>query len=102
MAYATPDEGRKQWLRAPQCLDLRFFVHAGHSRIIVRIEIQPDDIAHFVNQQRVGRLKVSLRCGCSPNACQIRLMAVRLSLIAFAISRVLQCIAPRGVASNAA
>ena len=35
-------------------------------------------------------LKLSVRCGCNPNARQIRLMAMRLSPVVLAISRVLQ------------
>jgi hypothetical protein len=45
-------------------------------------------------------LKLSLRCGCKPKACRIRLMVRRLSLVALASSRVLQCVCPRGVLSR--
>src|SRR2546428_3603080 len=45
-------------------------------------------------------LKVSLRCGCRPKARQMRLMVMRLSPVACAKPRVLQCVAPRGVLSK--
>ena len=47
-----------------------------------------------------GNVKVSLRCGWRPKARQIRLTAMRLRPNALAISRVLQCVAPRGVVSS--
>jgi len=45
-------------------------------------------------------LQVSVRCGCNPKACQIRLMVIRLSPVAFARPRVDQCVSPRGVLSK--
>src|SRR5437879_4885306 len=45
-------------------------------------------------------LKVSVRCGCKPNARQMRLMVIRLSPVALAKPRVLQCVSPRGVLSK--
>ena len=45
-------------------------------------------------------LNVSVRCGCKPKACQIRLMVMRLSPVALARPRVDQCVSPRGVLSN--
>ena len=45
-------------------------------------------------------LNVSVRCGCKPKACQIRLMVMRLSPVALAKPRVDQCVSPRGVLSN--
>jgi hypothetical protein len=46
---------RQQRLRAIQGLDLRFFVNAEHRRVRGRIQIQPDDVPHFVDEQRVVR-----------------------------------------------
>jgi len=45
-------------------------------------------------------LNVSARCGCSPKACQIRLIVIRLSPLSLANPRVLQCVWPRGVFSR--
>ncbi len=36
-------------------LDLALLVHAQHERPIGRVEIKTDDVAHFVDEQRVGR-----------------------------------------------
>lgn len=40
-------------------------------------------------------LNVSVRYGCKPKACQIRLMVMRLSPVALAKPRVDQCVSPR-------
>ena len=45
-------------------------------------------------------LNVSLRCGCSPKACQMREIVLRLKPVCLAIERVLQCVSPRGVFSR--
>lgn len=45
-------------------------------------------------------LKVSLRWGRNPKACQIRLTVMRLRPVARASERVLQCVAPGGIVSN--
>jgi hypothetical protein len=45
-------------------------------------------------------LKVSARCGCSPNACQIRKIAFCVKPASAAIDRVDQCVAFLGVVSN--
>jgi hypothetical protein len=42
-------------------------------------------------------LNVSVRCGYRPKACQIRLIVIRLSPVAFAKPRVDQCVSPRSV-----
>ena len=45
-------------------LDLALLVCAQHQRPFGRVEVQADDIAHLLNQLRVGRqLEVSARCG---------------------------------------
>ena len=53
-----------------------------------------------INNGSGDSLKVSLRCGRNPNACQIRLMVMRLSPVAVASDRVLQCVAPGGGVSS--
>ena len=45
-------------------------------------------------------LKLFVRCGCSPKACQMRCTLIGLTPVAFASVRVLQWVAPRGVVSN--
>ena len=37
------------------CLDLRLFIDAQHQSAVGRVEIEPNDVAHFVDKQRVGR-----------------------------------------------
>jgi hypothetical protein len=62
-----------------------------------RIQIKTDDVSDFLDKQRIGgSLKVSVRCGCSPKACQMRTTAVCDKPLASAIRRLLQCVAPSG------
>ena len=42
-------------LRPIKRLDLGFFIHTQHQRFVGRVEIQPNDVAHFVDEQRVLR-----------------------------------------------
>jgi hypothetical protein len=46
---------RQQRLRAVQGLDLALLVQAQHQRLVRRIQVQPDDIAHLLDEQRVAR-----------------------------------------------
>ena len=46
---------RQQRLGAVQRLDLALLVDAQHHRAIRRIEIEPDDVAHLLHEQRIGR-----------------------------------------------
>ena len=49
---------RQQRLTAIECLDLALLVDAQHQRAVRRIEVKPDDIAHFLDEQRVfGKLE---------------------------------------------
>src|SRR5215216_126474 len=49
---------RQNRLRAIQRLDLRFFIHTQHQRFIERIRIQPHNVAHLVEEQRMlGKLE---------------------------------------------
>ena len=64
---------RQQRRRAIQRLNLALLVHAEHQGAIRRMQIQPDDVAHFVDEQRILRQLERLgRCGCSANAFQMR------------------------------
>lgn len=53
-----------------------------------------------INSGSFDSLKVSLRCGCSEKARQIRFTVLRLRPEAAARDRVLQCVASFGVVSN--
>ena len=52
------------------------------------------------NSGSVDSLKVSLRCGCSPKARQMRCTVETDRPDALAIERVLQCVAARGIVSS--
>ena len=41
-------------LLAIKCLDLALLVHAQHERPVRRIQLQTDDVAHFLDAQRIG------------------------------------------------
>ena len=53
-----------------------------------------------MNRGSAESLKVSVRCGCRPKARQIRFTVAELSPHAFAIERVLHCVASRGIDSS--
>jgi hypothetical protein len=42
-------------------LDLRLLIDAQHHGVFRRIHAQPDDVAHLLDEQRVGRGLESLR-----------------------------------------
>ena len=46
---------RQQRLGAVQRLDLAFLVDAEHHGALRRVEIEPDDVAHLLHEQRIGR-----------------------------------------------
>jgi hypothetical protein len=86
---------------AVQRLDLGLLIDAQHDGTLRRIEIQPDDIADLVDEQRsFDSFQLSWRCGCSPNARQILTTAVWLSPTSAAIDRVDQCVASFGALSS--
>jgi hypothetical protein len=49
-----PRSHRQQGLAAIQRLDLRFLVPTEHERAIRRIQIEPDDVPHFVDQDWIA------------------------------------------------
>src|SRR5260221_6868429 len=53
-----------------------------------------------MNSGSVESLKVSARCGCRPKARQMRTTAVCDKPLAFAIVRLLQCVASRGLSRS--
>ena len=94
---------RQERLRSLEGLHGRLLVDAEHHRIFGRIQVQADHIANLLDQLWVGgSSKTSVRCGCSPNARQMRLTADCVSPIFLAMLRVLQCVAPSGLLSSVA
>lgn len=88
---------RQYGLRTIEGLDLALLVNTQHHRLEWRIEVQADDVANLVDEQRIARkFEVSCRCGCRPKARQIRDTAVCERLVSRAIVSVLQCVAPAG------
>jgi hypothetical protein len=89
---------RQQGLRPVKRLNLRLLIDAQHDGALRRIEIERDDVAHLLDQQRVRRELERLAA--------MRLQAERLPdamdrgggawPTAFAILRQLQCVAPGG------
>ena len=51
-----PRTHRQQWLRAIQGLHLRLLVHAQDDCPLRRVEIQPNDVTHLVDELRIGGL----------------------------------------------
>ena len=50
---AQPD--RQHWLGSLECLDLTLLVHAQAPALLVRrIEIEPDHVAHLLDEEGVG------------------------------------------------
>jgi len=60
-AFDLPRPHRQNGLRAVERLDLRLLIDAEHDSAGGRIEIQPHDVAHLLDQQRVGRELEGLR-----------------------------------------
>jgi hypothetical protein len=74
----------KQRLRTVEGLDLALFVHAQHHRHLWRLHVQPDDVAHLLDEHGVGGefeglLPVRLQPERSPNARDRRLRQPRLT-----------------------
>src|SRR5690242_4383369 len=57
-AFDIAQPQRQHRLSALQRLDLRLFVYAQHQRVIGWIQIQPHDVTHLLNEERiVGQLE---------------------------------------------
>ena len=89
---------RQDRLRAIQGLNLALLVHAQHQRSVGWVQVQPHDVAHLLDEERIGgeleglgtmrlQTKGVARCA-SPRVCD--------SPLALAIMRLLQCVAARG------
>lgn len=59
-AFHLPGLQGQQRLRTFERLDLRFLIDAEHRRVRQRIEIQADDIAHLLDEQRIIRQRERL------------------------------------------
>ena len=94
---------RQHRLCTIQRLNLGFLVHTEDDCLVGGFMYSPTMSRTFsISNGSVDSLNVSLRCGCRPNARQIRCIVVRPSPLAFAIPRLLQCVSPRGVFSASA
>ena len=92
---------RQQRLGAVQRLDLALLVDAQHHGAVGRVEIEPDDVAHLLDEQRIGReleglAAVRLQPEGPPDAMDRR---GRMADAA-AMARRLQCVAPGGRVSS--
>jgi len=52
--YITQSHGQ-HGLGAAQSLDLRFLIHRQHHRVVWRVEVQPDDVTHLLDKERIVR-----------------------------------------------
>src|SRR6516162_4149389 len=103
MGLTSGNSGRQRQNRfGPiQSLDLALFIYAHDNGPVRRIQIQAHDIPHFsTNCGSLENLKFSTRCGCNPNACQIRTIAFCDSPVSAAMSRVLQWVLLLGISSS--
>jgi hypothetical protein len=87
---------------ASKCLDLAFLIDAEDKGSVRRGQVEADDIAYLVDEQRIAldNLNVWLRCGCKPNAAHIRRIVVWEKPVSAAIERIDQCVASTGVVHN--
>ena len=75
----------QQQCGAVRRLNLAFLVHAQHQGAVGRVEVEADDIANFVDKQRIAaQLEGSAAVGWSERARQMRLMLLWLSPVAWA------------------
>ena len=52
---------RQRRLGAIERLNLRLLVHAQDHRVVGRVEVQPDDVAHLLDEERIGGQLEGLR-----------------------------------------
>src|SRR5574340_261378 len=66
-AFDITQSNREHRLRSIQGLNLALFVHTQNHCVIVRVQVQPDDIAYFLDEKRIcGKLKMTLPVGLKP------------------------------------
>jgi len=54
-AFDLPRSHREQGLRSVQGLYLGLFIHAQHQGSLGRVQVEPHDVPHFLDKQRVAR-----------------------------------------------
>jgi hypothetical protein len=100
-AFGLARPHRHERLGAVQGMVLTLLVRAQGQRPIRRVEMQPHDLARLCDEGRIFRaLNVLTRCGNRVKTRQVRRAIVSLSLQAWALARVLQCVAFRGDCSK--
>ena len=92
---------RQHRRRTVERLDLRLLVDAQHDRGLGRVEVQPDDVAHLVDELRIRRELerldlMRLERKRPPDAADRALLIP----VAAAIDRVVQCVASAGCSSS--
>src|SRR6267378_8707939 len=60
-AFDVPQSQRQKRLRALERLYLALLINTQHQRMIRRIEVQADDVAHLLDEERVARELEALR-----------------------------------------
>src|SRR5262249_11308423 len=85
---------RQHRLLAIECLDLALLIDAKDDGSVGRGKVQTDNIAHFVDEQRI------VRGGCKPNAAHIGRIVWWEKPVSAAIERIDQCVASTGVVRN--
>ncbi len=100
-AFHLPRPHRQQWLRAIERLNLRLLVDTEHDGVRGRMHVESDDVAHLFDEQRVVRqferlAAMRLQTEGAPDL----LDRCATQSAAFAIPRLLQCVATRGVSSS--
>src|SRR5262249_60064272 len=60
-ALELPGPHRQQRLRAIERLNLRFLIDTQHQRMLRRIQIQPDNVPYFVDEEGIARQLERLR-----------------------------------------
>ena len=82
-------------------MDLGLLVDAEHQGALGRVEVEADDVAHFLDEERVGReLEGVDQMGFEPEGPPDPATADWLIPVALAIDRVDQCVASAGVSSR--
>ena len=61
VAFDVAQAHRQRRLGAIERLNLRLLVHTQDHRVVRRVEVQPDNVAHFLDEERVGGQLEGLR-----------------------------------------
>ena len=61
VAFDVAQAHRQGGLGTVERLNLRLLIHAQDHRVVGRVEVQPDDVAHFFDEERVVRQLEGLR-----------------------------------------